>query len=427
MKYTLPNGMTVDENGIQVLPDNNQQSSETTETVSQVTTASGIDIGEEAKKAMARDNANDQGSEKVEVGSAFAQSGNDVHAPSGEEYYYRRAQEIQNEHPDWTTDQITNKMSEEIWNNNYHALMEDIAHSKTPAERDAKIEQYKSQLLEYYVSGIDVDNDVEYLREVQGVEPQYRLSPDNPAFVDAILSFQDRANGYDLEDNENHIKWRIKPSGAVHPDDWDNYLIQQEYKQSIQTVSDNNVINSENVHKLLDVAGLFPAAGAVPDLGNSALYLFEGNYEESRNSAIAAVPFAGDYFAVAVKGSKLFKGVDETRNAVVEAERIVSQDVGKAPNANNYRKLFLKENPEMPKTYQVHHTLPQKYEEILNFKEINIHEAKYLEGIDPDIHKQITKEWQKWDKSLGRTPTSEEVFDFTQKIDSKYGQFWYKK
>lgn len=307
--------MTVDENGIQVLPDDNQQSSETPETVSQVTTASGIDIGEEAKKAMSRDTANDQESESVEGGSASTQSANGVLAPSGEEWYYLRAEEIQNEHPDWTTDQITDKMSEEIWNNNYHALMEDIAHSKTPAERDAKIEQYKSQLLEYYVSGIDVDNDVEYLREVQGVEPQYRLSPDNPAFVDAILSFQDRANGYDLEDNENHIKWRIKPSGAVHPDDWDNYLIQQEYNQSIQTVSDNNVINSENVHKLLDVAGLFPAAGAVPDLGNSALYLFEGNYEESRNSAIAAVPFAGDYFAVAVKGSKLFKGVDETRKA----------------------------------------------------------------------------------------------------------------
>ncbi len=122
--------------------------------------------------------------------------------------------------------------------------MEEIAHSKTPAERDEKIEQYKSQLLEYYVSGIDVDNDVEYLREVQGVEPQYRLSPDNPAFIDAILSFQDRANDYDLKYNENYVKWRIKPSGAVHPDDWDNYLIQQEYKQSI---SDNMVAKASMV------------------------------------------------------------------------------------------------------------------------------------------------------------------------------------
>ncbi|MDF2564835.1 MAG: hypothetical protein K0Q53_1230 [Massilibacillus sp.] len=343
MKYTLPNGMTVDENGIQVLPDDNQQSSETTETVSQVTTASGINIGEEARKAMSRDTANDQGNEKVEGGSASAQSGNEKHAPSGEEWYYRRAQEIQNEHPDWTTDQITNKMSEEIWNNNYNALMENIGHSKTPAERDEKIEQYKSQLLEYYISGIDVDNDVEYLREVQGVEPQYRLSPDNPAFVDATLSFQDRANGYDLEDNENHVKWRIKPSRQVHPDDWDNYLIQQEYKQSILTVSDSNVITSENVHKFFDVAGFLPAAGIFPDLGNSALYLFESNYEEAGNSAIAAVPFAGDYFAAVVKGSKIIKGVEEVNKAKPSEIARSWQGTEKYPGVDRYRDIKLKE------------------------------------------------------------------------------------
>jgi len=128
-----------------------------------------------------------------------------VSAPRGEEYYYRRSEQIQNEHPDWTTDQITNKMSEEIWNNNYNALMDDIAHSKTPEERDQKIKDYQAELDNYKASGINVDNDVEYLRDVQGmpketisskivslmskysfngVEYQYSVPPDSFAFVE---------------------------------------------------------------------------------------------------------------------------------------------------------------------------------------------------------------------------------------------------
>lgn len=76
---------------------------------------------------------------------------------------------------------------------------------------------------------------------------------------------------------------------------------------------------------------------------------------------------------------------------------------------------------------QVHHTLPQKYETIMKNAGINIHETQYLKGIDPKIHSKITNEWSKWDKKLGRTPTSQDIMDFADTIESKYRRYWYDK
>jgi hypothetical protein len=166
MKYLLPNGMTVDENGMQVLPD--PQSPETAERVSQVILASGINIGAEAEKVMSRDTANDQGSEDVEDVPA-TQSVNEVHAPSGEEWYYQRAQELQNEHPDWTPDQITNKMSEIVWDNNYQSLMDRIANSSSPGERELLIREHQVELDKYKASGLEVDKRITALRNESGM------------------------------------------------------------------------------------------------------------------------------------------------------------------------------------------------------------------------------------------------------------------
>ncbi len=161
------------------------------------------------EKVFFPDASNDRQSGQDEsddtASAASTQSANGVPAPSGEEWYYQKAQEIQNEHPEMSQEQITNKMSEEIWNNNYNALMDDIAHSKTPEERDQKIKDYQAELDNYKASGINVDNDVEYLRDVQGmpketisskiislmsnysfkvVEYQYSVPPDSFAFIE---------------------------------------------------------------------------------------------------------------------------------------------------------------------------------------------------------------------------------------------------
>jgi len=57
----------------------------------------------------------------------------------------------------------------------------------------------------------------------------------------------------------------------------------------------------------------------------------------------------------------------------------------------------------------------------------NVHEVLHLKGIDPEVHKLITKEWGAWDKALGRVPTPQEVIDFAKVIDGKYSKYWFNK
>lgn len=155
-------------------------------------------------------------------------------------------------------------------------------------------------------------------------------------------------------------------------------------------------------------------AATTSDLFDIRKYIFPLAAQTFMSSDILMSGLLGKYKNKNTAGQESSKAIGLTERAVV-------------PNANNYRNLYLKENPGMPKEYQVHHTLPQTYEEILKAKGINIHEAKYLEGIDPNIHKSITRDWLRWDNSLGRTPTAKEIFDFAKQIELKYGEFWYNK
>ena len=33
----------------------------------------------------------------------------------------------------------------------------------------------------------------------------------------------------------------------------------------------------------------------------------------------------------------------------------------------------------------------------------------------------------KWDKSLGKIPTAQEIIDFSKQIDNKYNKYWFNK
>ena len=168
----------------------------------------------------------------------------------------------------------------------------------------------------------------------------------------------------------------------------------------------------------LDVGKYVPALAVLTVVNSDLLSASLMDKFKYKNASEAGSSRAAEEIGVAAK---------EPSEAVVQIERTVTQDVSKVPNASNYRESFLKESPEMPRNYQVHHTLPQKYQEILNDTGINIHETQYLEGIDPAVHSKITSEWASWEKSLGRTPTAEEVIDFAKQIDSKYGAYWYNR
>lgn len=74
----------------------------------------------------------------------------------------------------------------------------------------------------------------------------------------------------------------------------------------------------DGIQMALDVAGMVPLAGAIPDLANAAISALRGNWFDAGMSLLAAVPGAGD----AVGGAKLVKNgvkiAQKTKLAKVE-------------------------------------------------------------------------------------------------------------
>lgn len=181
--------------------------------------ADGTKIGEKAAEAMGRSIPNDQGSDKVTGGPASTlgsvQPVNVVSsAPSGAVWYDREWRAIKAANPDWTDNQVTNKMSEIIWNNNYKALMNDIANSSSPEEREQKIREHQSELDKYKASGIDVDNDEQYLRDTQGMPSESILNKLISTYVASHVEYPysvapgslvgvDAPNGISIEGQKN--------------------------------------------------------------------------------------------------------------------------------------------------------------------------------------------------------------------------------
>ncbi len=106
---------------------------------------------------------------------------------------------------------------------------------------------------------------------------------------------------------------------------------------------------------------------------------------------------------------------------------IIEENKTNAPNGGNYRRLFIKEFPNFPLQDQVHHTLPRKYEKTMKDYGINIHENRYLRGVESLNHNEVTNAWKNWDKSLGHAATAEEVIEFAKRIDEQFGKYWHKE
>jgi hypothetical protein len=103
------------------------------------------------------------------------------------------------------------------------------------------------------------------------------------------------------------------------------------------------------------------------------------------------------------------------------SDAVLVHNADPCPSVSNYRKNFITSHPEMPSNWQVHHAIPQKYEKLFKRLGVNVHDNYMLRGVDPKIHSQITTEWARWERSLGRAPTVDEVTQFSYVIDEKYG------
>ncbi|UCS12256.1 hypothetical protein [Clostridium botulinum] len=168
---------------------------------------------------------------------------------------------------------------------------------------------------------------------------------------------------------------------------------------------------------------------AIPAMAIAALGIVEVGLDlavgDNTSAAVGLLflfPMSKGFKYVTEIGGDAIKGGSKAKNLY----KFTSKGIAKATK-NNYRKMFLKEFPYLPKGYQVHHTLPQKYDSIMKKLGINVHELKYLKGVDKEVHKLITKEWMKWDKGLGRSATVQEVIDFAKQIHDKYNKYWLNK
>ena len=81
----------------------------------------------------------------------------------------------------------------------------------------------------------------------------------------------------------------------------------------------------DDLQLLLDVAGMLPGVGALPDLLNSAISLARGNFIDAAFSAASAIPAAGDI----VGAGKIAKNAEKYLNAV---ERVSKKAKGVLPD-----------------------------------------------------------------------------------------------
>ncbi|SEP36772.1 hypothetical protein [Propionispora vibrioides] len=88
---------------------------------------------------------------------------------SGEEYYAALVQQVRNDHPELDEEQQKVLVGETIWKNNYLDLRDQIAHCRTPEEREALIKAHTEELKKYEASGISVAKDIKDIRERQGM------------------------------------------------------------------------------------------------------------------------------------------------------------------------------------------------------------------------------------------------------------------
>ena len=112
--------------------------------------------------------------------------------------------------------------------------------------------------------------------------------------------------------------------------------IQAALKEKREQVEENQPVwysqkyNAEepDMHLILDLAGMMPAAGAVFDGINATWYLAEGDYTNAALSGMALIPVVGEFAGAGKAGLKGLKCADDIADAVKALDN--TKDVAKA-------------------------------------------------------------------------------------------------
>ena len=106
--------------------------------------------------------------------------------------------------------------------------------------------------------------------------------------------------------------------------------------------------------------------------------------------------------------------------AVRETGEVAAKEAGELASAANYRSLFKQARPDLPSGWQVHHSMPQRYEELMRASGVNVHDVQFLRGVSPQVHSKITTEWARFYKAAGGNPSAAQIADFAKHLDKRY-------
>ncbi|MEQ8671885.1 MAG: hypothetical protein RIC84_01600 [Aggregatilineales bacterium] len=102
---------------------------------------------------------------------------------------------------------------------------------------------------------------------------------------------------------------------------------------------------------------------------------------------------------------------------------------------NNYRGRYISQlsrdgKDRLPRDWDVHHVIPQKFRKHPEFENFDFHHPTNLRGVEgarsnDNIHSQITTEWRNWEAS-NPNPSRVEIENFANQIEQKYSQYYWE-
>jgi len=182
----------------------------------------------------------------------------------------------------------------------------------------------------------------------------------------------------------------------------------------------NNPVN------LTDPSGLAAASAKAfnnSSLGSAAAFAFSSaGFSNGPSYQVAAADFKSilNSRALPLEGAGVAGGIGVPIGRGVAAAGGGAARAVREASSGNYRALFKEARPDLPRDWQVHHSIPQKYEGVMGTAGVNIHDVQFLRGVSPQVHSRITMEWARFDKATGGNPSAARAADFAKQIDQKY-------
>ncbi|WP_394844492.1 Rhs family carbohydrate-binding protein [Pendulispora brunnea] len=137
----------------------------------------------------------------------------------------------------------------------------------------------------------------------------------------------------------------------------------------------------------------------------------------------------------AIKKAEQAKPEEPSRTQAPPAAKSPQQEIAKGDYRGRYNQsLSQKGKQELPSEWDAHHRIPQDYREHPDFKGFDFDAPENIQGVSSsrnagfNVHNDITQEWAEFQNGFdarGQTPSRQQIENFANHIDDKYGHtFW---